>query len=329
MINFNEQYENDLIEELNESHNLDIEEEKEEIIIYDNKSTTLYDFLFNLTICSNYQNFEKNSKHKNVYEINVSRLGDLLLGAELEINKSDLLEDDFYEKILNTIITVEIGGRNIMSLHMFTNIYLAKIINLNIKNTENMIIIPLFCLYYLAMNCDSEIKGFSLINLQFHSFKIKIESTINLHKYGKLNIIYKNLPLELRRYTSQKNIHFLNIKSLLYNTIDYDETNMKIPACLFIKCVNDINNITVIIDGVEYEYNILKGDVEELYILEHRYIILNLDNVNIKYIIKNPKKAAFRVASNFKINFYSINDIVNNIHLLYAYKHIISGGTMT
>lgn len=330
MPNINEQQENDLREELKDCHNIeenlliDIESDSDDIT---DPEKRMYNMLIK---CSEFtDSYTLNKNGNNEYSINIPRCGDLLLGTDIEITRPELQDDELYDHIINSIIKIDIGGTNISCLHVFSNVYLSKIIGKNIKNTDDKIIIPVFGIYHLAELCDPINKGFAFINLQYHNITLTIQTELNVEKYVKLKIKYKNLPVVPRFELTKKEIIFICIKNNLYNVNGgYRKIRDLVsnPSALFIKCDDNVNSINLTINNVGYEYNILRGDAEEIYILGNRYIIIHLDCMNIKHIVKSPNKSKIRSNQSFEINFSSIGDGFQEIHVLFAKLVILSGG---
>ena len=334
-MNISQRMENDLIEELNESMSIissEIDELDMDLIEEcDNSNVSIWDQVIN---CKQFDEIIKFDSYNNViYVGQIPRIADIILGVDLVINKKKILDfETFYHQLLETEIAIHIANCNsVCNLKMPINIYMCNLINKKITNNENKIIIPIYGFYHIANQFKSKCGGLLQYLLCYSTISVELKSAIDIKKHIKMKISYKNMNMKKRTEEAYKNHLFLNIEAVSLNSqISYLHLidNKLTPICLFLNLNKEINNVSIIIDDIIYEYNLLRGDAEELNIFGSQYAIINLGEKNIKHILKNVTDSDLKQYKNFDIKFEPKNDCIR-YHLLGVNKMIIEKGRLS
>lgn len=331
MINIIKQKENDLIEELEESKNIDCpidfleEEDCDNVNMYEK---LIYCKDFNETI-----KFQKYYNYKNEYECVIPIMGDTILDACIDIYKCNIAPneyDSFIENLLNTKILLVAGGDFLSDMDIPCNIYLSKLLGKHVFENDEKISIPVFSLYYLCKNFSNETKGFPIMNMCYSNLSIQLKTHIDAIKLFKLKIRMGYQDTEFIRETVCKNLRAYSIKSVCINSDDnqYINSLFTVPLCLLIKIEQDFCNMNIInicINDIDYSFNLLRGEIEELNIFGINYYIINIGSKNIKYVLKNIQNDDIKYFKNFKIDIDSSHGS-NKITLLKVIELNLSSG---
>lgn len=239
-------------------------------------------------------------KNSNIYIFNIHRYDILLLDAYLCIEK-DFNNDNFYEELLNTMITIFFGIYE-TTISMDINIYLLKYINRKIRD-DDKIIIPIF-------NIVSIVEQFSKqTNIQ--GYPLSISNKIIIKIISKLNNVKLFCTFKFPKYVSLYNKHKYNVNLYMSDTLLLNDSNESInlyPDFIIFNVseLDDIEQVEISkYDDDDYtvlKYNYYNGDIEEINIYDKKYYILNLLNSKNFNII------------NKKIN--SINEILCKIKII-------------
>ncbi|ARF08680.1 hypothetical protein Catovirus_1_730 [Catovirus CTV1] len=264
----------------------------------------------------------------NVFEANICCYGDLIMGAELEISKKNILDlDILYDDIKKSSIKCDIGGFQ-SCINIIPNIHLCDKIKKHVKETQDKIIIPIFFIYNLINANIYGYEGIPIFLLIYVRFYVQIVSDKNLFTNDvKLRISYKKICVKDKiNGLNNKKVHIF--PSFYTDYISQErELIRKItnPCAVFINCRNENDNeyiFSVTCDNDIHHYNVLCGDVEEKYIFGQRYIIIELQKISIYNLMNNE------ISNLTKIDNLSVhcNKAIKNIIVLGVSKCFITNG---